>query len=337
MVYIEAGLLTCLFIIGGICSWTDFKTTKIPNRYLLIAFCTGAIFHILLMLVGGLAYYPFWLINMLIADVLAFLMYIAKIWAAGDAKLFMVLYYLTPPVLFEANDLSLGVIPYLYIFLPAFVWIIADSILRFCRREPYLKLPTIHVKQRLLGMFKVMVESTAMYCIVTAVVPELTSNNEMLLAVLMIIYAYFCAGIGFMQKWYVVTGHALVVIAAYITGLWRFSMPDWRSYVLLITSILLQRFTTAYNYQLIPVSNVKKGMIPSAQTVLSFTVSRVHNLPTDASEELSAAITETEVVAIRRWESSANGAHKIWIVRKVAFAFMIFFGFSAWIVVRLVG
>ena len=78
-------------------------------------------------------------------------------------------------------------------------------------------------------------------------------------------------------------------------------------------------------------------MIPATETVVMFQASRVHSLPKDASEDLSARITEEEAAAIKRWEKSSMGRSTIWIVRKVPFAIMIYIGFILWICFRLWG
>jgi hypothetical protein len=92
-----------------------------------------------------------------------------------------------------------------------------------------------------------------------------------------------------------------------------------------------------YNYQLICTADVSKGMVLAMETILLFQTSRVHSLPNDPSEDLTARITEEEAQAVRRWEKSATGKSKIWIVRKVPFAIMIYIGFVGWIGLRLLG
>ena len=140
-----------------------------------------------------------------------------------------------------------------------------------------------------------------------------------------------------MKKWYVLVIHILIFAVTCILGKWSITIPDWKNLAIIIGVLLLQRVAGMYNYQLIKTNTIKKGMIPAAETVLQFNLSRVKSLPTDASEELTAKISEEEEEAIRRWESSAKGQDEIWIVRKVPFAFLIVLGFVLWTAIRLVG
>ncbi len=337
MTYIEAALLTALAALGGLCSWTDFRTGRVPNRYLLWALGAGLALHGAMLALGGAAYYPSWLANMAVADALAMLMYFGRIWAAGDAKLFMLLYFLTPPRLLDAGTLSHAVTPYLFIFLPAFGWALVDSVIRWLKREPRRAAQPFQWRRQLTGMAAVMVQSTAFYCAAVLLARPFVEENELLMAVMMLVYAVFCGTQSWMNRWYVWALHIGVIALAAALGEWRLSLPDGRTYLLILAGALLQRFTQLYNYQQIPTASVRAGMILSAENVLRFTASRVRGLPADASEELPAAITADEADAVRRWERSAKGEPTVWIVRKVAFAIMIFAGFIGWLVYRIVG
>ena len=139
-----------------------------------------------------------------------------------------------------------------------------------------------------------------------------------------------------MKKWYIVLLHIPPIVIACILGRWVLSFPRWQNYILMAVILGMQQFVSMYNYQQITPNEVKKGMIPSAENILLFNKSRIQSLPTDASEELTAKITEEEAEAIHRWGKSANGLPHIWIVRKIPFAIMITFGFIAWTILRIV-
>ena len=337
MIFAEAGLLTALLMIGGLCSYTDYKSGIVPNQKLLIGIAAGIIFHAISLILGGAPYYPAWLVNMVIADVFAFMMYMGKIWAAGDAKLFMLLYFLIPPQLLDAGTLSYSVIPYFFIFIPAFLFILLDSAVRFIKHEPIKKTVPFRLQKYALSIPVVFIESTAVYCILLLLLAPFIEGNELLLSVLMIVYAYFCSTRDVMKKWYAVLPHATVILICWILGKWTLTIPDWKIYALLSVTILLRRFSGMYNYQQIPTAQVKPGMILSAETVIQFAASKVHDLPHDPSEELTAKINAAEAEAVKRWEHSANGKPNIWIVRKVSFAIMIFLGFVLWMTIRIMG
>ena len=71
--------------------------------------------------------------------------------------------------------------------------------------------------------------------------------------------------------------------------------------------------------------------------MIMFQTSKVHSLPGDPSEELTARLTEEEAMAVRRWGKSSQGKPNIWIVRKVPFAIMIYIGFIGWMLLRILG
>ena len=335
MIYAEAACLTVLLAIGAICAYTDFRTGIIPNKVLLIGIAAGIVCHGAFLLLGAAPFYPQWLLCMVIADLLAFGMFWGKLWAAGDAKLFMTLFFLTPPRLFDAGRLSNAIIPYIFIFLPALLWIVGDSAIRIIRKEPRKKQP-VHIKNWIINCLKTIVEATAMHSLLYALFPGFTADNELIVFSLIMVYAYICGTVSVMHRWPVVLIHALTAAGIWIAMKWSIAIPDVRGYLALIIVMIIQRFAGMYNYQLIPTSKTVKGMIPAAETVILFQTSRVQNLPNDPSEQLTAKMTEEEAAAVRRWESSAKGKPEIWIVRKVPFAFMIAIGFIGWMIFLLV-
>lgn len=335
MIYAEAACLTGLLILGLISAYTDFHKGIIPNKLLLIGLAAGALCHVALLLLGEAPYYPHWLLCMLIADLLAFGMFWGKLWAAGDAKLFMTLFLFTPPRLFDAGQLSNAVVPYIFIFIPALLWMLGDSIIRRIKNEPRKKQP-FNIKKWLINCLKTIVEVTAVHSVIYALFPSFVENNELIAFLVIMIYAYVCGSLSVMRRRPVVLFHGLVIIGVWIAMKWKLTIPDFRGYLIIVIVMIVQRLAGMYNYQLIPTSKADKGMIPAAETVILFQTSRVQNLPKDPSEELTAKMTEDEAAAVRRWETSAKGKHEIWIVRKVPFAFMIAIGFAAWMIFRLV-
>ena len=336
MIFAEAIMMSGLIILGGYCSFSDFKRGIVPNRIIVIGFLAGIAVHGVLLLFGASEYYPSWLINMLIADAIAFGMFFGKIWAAGDAKLFMLLFFWVPPRLLDSGTLSHSVVPYIFIIVPSLLWMVMDSLIRLIRNEER-KHQKFNLKPFFMGFFSIVIETTALYCLFSCLFPQFTVQQAFLCAAMMLVYAYICGSLDVMKRWYVITAHVVIIFVMWIVGKWAISLPSWQNYLFMICVMILQRFCSMYNYQRIPTAAVKKGMIPAMETILLFQKSKVNSLPTDPSEELTAKITEEEVCAIKRWEKSANGQQKIWIVRKVPFAIMIFVGFVCWIGFRALG
>lgn len=335
MIYAEAACLTAILAIGLMSAYTDFREGIIPNRLILAGLAAGVVCHAALLLLGAAPYYPYWLLCMLIADLLAFGMFWGKLWAAGDAKLFMTLFFLTPPRLFDQGQLSNGVISYIFIFVPALAWMLGDSVIRAIRKERRKHQP-FDIKNWAINCLKTIVEVTAVHSVIYTLLPDFAKNNELIVFSLIMVYAYMCGSVNVMRNWIIVAVHALVTVGIWVAMGWGLTMPDIRGYVILIAVMVVQRIAGMYNYQLISTSKVIKGMIPATETVVLFQTSRVQNLPDDASEQLTAKMTETQAEAVRRWEKSIKGRPEIWIVRKVPFAFMIALGFIAWMIFRLV-
>ncbi len=334
MIYVEAGFLSCIVILGFFCSLSDFRENIIPNKRLLAALLVSLPLHIALLILGAAPFYKTWLINMLLADLISFLLYYRQIWAAGDAKLFMTFYFLLPPTLLDADSLTYAIVPYMFIFVPALIWTFTDTLIRLSRKEAR-KNKSFQIKPFILSYGIIMIETTALYSLAAMLFPDFLYQNELFCAVLLVIYAYACNTSQLMKKWVAVLIHAIIIVLTLILNQRTLALPSWTSLLSIIIVIFAQRFASLYNYQEIDSSSVKKGMIPSAEAVMLFQASRVRSLPTDPSEELSARMSEEEALAVRRWATSKSGRPRIWIVRKVPFAFMISLGFLVWNIIRI--
>ena len=335
MIYAEAACLTGILVIGVLSAYTDLRYGIIPNRLILAGLAAGVLCHAALLLLGAAPYYPYWLLCMLIADALAFGMFWGRLWAAGDAKLFMTLFFLTPPRLFDSGQLSNAVIPYIFIFIPALAWMLGDSLVRALRKEPRKK-QSFDIKSWAVNCVKAIIEVTMIHSVIYALFPAFAEQNGLIVFSLIMVYAYVCGSVDVMRRWIIVGIHAAITVGIWIAMGWSLSAPDFRGYLILVAVMVVQRAAGMYNYQLLPTAKAARGMIPAAETVILFQASRVQNLPTDPSEQLTAKISEEEADAVRRWEKSAKGRPNIWIVRKVPFAFMIALGFIAWMIFRLV-
>ena len=329
-------MLASLAVIGGISSYTDFTKGIIPNRILLAGLITGALLHLAFLLFGAIDYYLQWLLNMVIADLQAFVLYMGKLWAAGDAKLFMVLYWLTPPILLDGTNFEQAIVPYICIFIPALFWVIIDSIYRFINKSPVKMTKHVNLKDTIISFVVVFLEATAFYVIISLLFSSFTRANEMFVTLLIMIYAYLCSTCRVMKKWYVISLHGAIFILFLILNHWQFGILRWLNFLILLLVIIFQSFVSRYNYKQIAPSEVQKNMILSADTVIAFRKSRIQSLPMDYSEEITAKITEQEAQAVKRWAKSKNGTEYIWIVRKIPFAIMIETGFIMWMIIRIV-
>lgn len=118
----------------------------------------------------------------------------------------------------------------------------------------------------------------------------------------------------------------------------KFYVPgniQWKSYTVLFLALFLRHIMSGYNYQEIPTKNVEKGMVLSYVTLAKFLPSRVKGLPKQGGEDMRYRITEDEMNAIKRWESSKYGEDTIIIVRKIPFAIFIIAGILLLFIIRI--
>ena len=89
MIYIESFLISTLIFIGIYCTVCDFRKGKIPNFAVIIGAVGAVIGEIVLFVFLGPDQLPVFLWHIVLSSVIAILMYLLKIWAGGDVKLFV--------------------------------------------------------------------------------------------------------------------------------------------------------------------------------------------------------------------------------------------------------
>lgn len=333
MAAIEGLLLLVMAVVGALCAVQDIRKSIVPNCWIAAGIMIAAVLQTIDQLLFAREYGAWWLANMAVGDALAILMYAAGLWAAGDAKLFLLMYLCVPSRLIEPRTLSCVVIPYCFIFIPAVVWLIADSVyltLRHAERFGAARLSACDG----LNMLAVMLEVTVWQAVFYGVFPTFWEENALLASALMMACAYACAGIELFQKRVVIVLHGAVLVLLNVLGKWRFSPAPWWMYLLTVLSLLFTQWASGYNYRRIPTAEVKRGTILSAGTVIGFRVSNVKNLPQNAQESMKAKLTEEEAQAVRRWEKSRHGQPTVVVVRKLPFAILINVGFLLFVCIR---
>lgn len=86
-----------IIAVGLVSSYTDFKYGCIRNVYLLWGLGYGCASYLFLFLSGNLGYSILFLsANFTVAAAVSYVLYIKHVWSAGDAKLFIVLAFLSP-------------------------------------------------------------------------------------------------------------------------------------------------------------------------------------------------------------------------------------------------
>ena len=331
-------ILLCLFLFAGtIGAASDMRQHIVSNRMIAICGIAALLLQGLNLLLFPAEYLLIWMINLLIAAALAIVFYIGGIWAAGDVKLFLLLYISIPYQWIETDTLSMSVIPFLFIFLLAGVWLAADSLWQTLRHTERFDLQERFTWKRLLDVLKVYIQMSALHLLCSWLFPSFCERNALFLAVLMLLYSYLCSSNHILSSWPSLTLHGVFLFIGILMGEWHFSLSNYWIYFAVGAVFLFRRWAAGYNYQRIPTDAVRPGMILSAAPVLSFAASRIQGLPDNASESMSSRLTAAQAEAVRKWGRSAKGSADIVIIRKIPFAIFISGGMLVWVIIRLLG
>ena len=334
--------ITSILGLGIITSITDIKEHKAYNRDLLMFACIGLAIQILSICLG---YYDVLSIvaNICLAFITAFCFFAARIWAAGDAKLFTVMILLIPRSFYGVNAerlfpafMVLG-----FVFTLALFYVLAESLALFMldfrnRRlgnwKRFLPRPSLHsLLTWALGYVSV---STLNICLGFAVHSDMWQNSNFSIIVsLLLAVAVFSLFETAKSKLILLCICVVARIVMYVT--WSIGLMDISPITLLtvLLVILIRSFTSQYNYKTIPTSSVRKGQILAKQSLLLMVPSAVKGLPKWTDESTRCRLDDEEVNAIKRWEHSKYGKSEVTIVRHIPFAPFIFVGTPLYLII----
>ena len=331
MIFVEGLLFILLLVVGGICAYYDTKLGKVPNRIvgtgIVIAVCIQLIYNILFVQKFTLH----WLLVLFLSCTISIAMYYADLWGAGDAKLFIFCYICTPSRLFDVDSLSFVVTPYIFIFIPAMLWLFIDSFRRYINKEKKYR-PATSFKKSIKNWSVALLNSVALHGLLAVLFPRLLVENELFCAVIIIVYAYITNTFMPLRSKISMILHGVVIVICWGFGKLYISFNNWHDYLVILFVLAVQNWASLYNYREIETTSVMPGMVLDANTVIKFQRSRVKGLPQDFSERMRARITNDEAEAVRRWAASKQGEPTITIVRKIPFALFVLLGFVLWMV-----
>ena len=325
MIYIRSFLLSLLITVGAYSSYSDCKKGIIYNIVVIIGMC-GAV-------IGNTIYFIFnqmnglipFLTNLLSAIIISGLMYLLKIWAGGDVKLFVVLAALIPTDLLKQRIPLSEVFIFILVFSAAFLYILLQSIVFFVRKE---KSPFPKTKLSLIQIFPCFLFVMAVQSIMRTVFRNVYSDYFGAFMFFNIILVLLYGKIEFLTKRISIIICSLICTADIVLSIYNGRLAfDYRSFIVVFVTIVFRSLAARYNYQEIKTKDVKPGMIPAFSTVYLFSKSKVKGLPTIATEDMSARITKEEADSIIRWADSKNGKETIVILRKIPFAVFIWVGY----------
>lgn len=331
-------ILIFIIIISGITSsYTDIRSGKIYNKYLIMFFVFGMIFQMVYLSNLNSAVVKSYLTNLVAAVFFSVIIYYFKIWAAGDAKLFILIISLMPMEIYKANSKNIfpGFSVIMTIFLCGFSYLILESLFLYvrhkflCIEEKDMKKVSLKaVKEIALKIIYAWIISVNLNYIMSHYFKSFYLYN---LGLYMIINAllilYLTRYVKNKKVFYsvIVLGTLIYVFNLIHLGNGNIHL-NIRLMILVIILILFRTLCGKYNYKKVSIEDLRIGMILSASTVINFYSSKVKGLPNNCSESMSSRLNEKEIESIKRWQKSKNGLNEVIIVRQIHFAPFIFLG-----------
>lgn len=339
MIYFEVFQIIVLLLLFIKASITDLREGYVSNRHIVYAFGVG--------LLSAIPYYSFYaqeyiqiyISNLVLASILAIMFFCLGVWGAGDSKLLIVTFIILPARLYVSQTGSrascFSIIS--LIFIVAYIYIIAETICIGVRERNLFRLRhySVNIKECIRGFLSVFLGVNIVSPIVLVIINIFFQSDALMF--MMIQFLIVLLVIRFEDK---VTWKMIVLMSFIWTGYVFLGFVNintdsfyWEAYLLVIVLYIVRIFAQKYNYKLIPVTELKKGMILAVASVVMFSGSRIKGLPTYTTEDMKARLSEAEVDNIIRWSKSKNGSDSIVIVRKIPFVVFIMIGtilYIAW-------
>lgn len=327
LVYIQSIIAIVLGIISAI---TDFKNKKIYNKNIIIAIVVSIFTYIFLWRQIEATYIKNYFINLGISIIISFLFFYFKIWAAGDAKLFLAIVMMIPYEIYEVE--TNNVFPSLYlliiIFSVAFIYVAIETIYLWIRDKEKkkkikeLKLEKLELREFLtkyfMGYFIILFINNITLKFFT---DFRISNSGLMLVCNMLILIFIYRIIREEKQSMIITAIFIIANIIYYTifGVELHSI-NIKIFMLVLLIMIFRSVSEKYNYEEIKVEELKPRMILSFGSVLKFYGSRVKGLPQETTETTDSRLTKEEVESIKRWSKSKKGKDTIVIVRHMPFA-----------------
>lgn len=330
-------LIFIIIILGINSSYTDIKRGKIYNKHLIIFFIPGVIFQIFYLSGSNFVAVKMYLINLISAIFFSIIMYAFKIWAAGDAKLVMLIISLMPMEMYRSNPKNVfpGFSIIVLIFLCGFSYLILESLFLYIK-DRFLNVGRKNVKYIDIEELKKIVLRIIFAWIISINLNRLIVHFfksfylynlglYMVLNALLILYLTRYTNNKKIFYWITILGTLTYVFSTVYLGTGNVHL-NVKLMVFVIILILFRNLCGKYNYKKVSVENLKIGMLLSAGTILNFYNSKIKGLPKDYSESMNSRLTDEEIESIKLWQKSKNGLNEVVIVRKIHFAPFIFLG-----------
>lgn len=333
IIAINVGLIILFCYISSISYYYDQKKGIIPNKSLLIVGTIAIILKII-----DYKCIDIIMIQLIVAGSCSWIFYLLHIWAGGDTKLFFVEAVLMPNILYIQNRLAIFQVLIISYSL-VYIYLIIDSLYAFIRKNHIYKkssLKNIDIKSFIINWLLIFLLSIDIQKILHYSLRTFYIHN----------YIAFIFGniflILIMKDIFIKVGNKLkirlLVLLLIVFTVFLFLLPidlkfDLKNIFIVINIIILREWANRYNYTKIKISDLKKGMILSASSVVLFLNSNIEGLPMKVSEDMAARLTDEEVKSIKEWSKTKKGRNELIIVKKIPFAFFINIGYLIFMII----
>lgn len=342
LVYLQS---TIALILGVISLITDIKHKKIYNKNIIIALIISTICYICLYKRIEVEFILNFTVNLIITAIISFLFYYLKIWAAGDAKLFLSIVYMIPFEIYEVDKLNIfpALNLLIIIFSIAFIYIFFETIFLWIKDKEKFEMLSIKkitkidiidfTIQYFLGYFTILFINN----ILNKYFLEFETNNGGLILLCNMLILIFEFRILKSEKSKIITLAIMMILNItylFIYGI-EISSINLKMLLLVLLILIFRRISEKYNYEEIRIDELKPRMILSYTTIIRFYGSKVKGLPKSTTENTDSRITEDEVESIKRWSKTSRGSQTITIVRHIPFAPFILTGELVFFILKL--
>ena len=327
---------------GIFASFTDFKDKKIYNKTVILSVALSGLIYAFFWRQIQFEYLRNYILNLLIGIIISFLFFYFKIWAAGDAKLFLALLITIPFEIYEVSTANFfpGIYLLIIIFTVAFAYVVVETIYLWIKDKEKFKMfkdKKIDVKEFLINYFLGYFIVLFINNIILKYFYEFRINNGALVLLCNMLILTFVYMVIKERK------HTIIISAIFLLAniiyyiLFGFQMYsiNFKMFVLVLIIMAFRDIAEKYNYEEIRIEDLKPRMILSYGSVLNFYGSRVKGLPQSTTESTDSRLTLDEVESIKRWSKSKKGKETIVIVKHMPFAPFILCGELIFFIVKL--
>ena len=316
-------------VLGILSSITDIRFHKVKNRHIAVFACLGLVLQVATIALDSSLTLSL-LINIFLAFAISVAFYCAKIWAAGDAKLFSTIIMLAPYSMMTStlnSELS-SLIILGFTFTIAMIYVAVESVALFIRDmnaqalKKYSSFKGFISKKTITSWITAYVIIDFADCLIKLIGKSHLYQNPFLILIFHLLIANASISLIKDIRWKLIISGGVLTVRVFLTIFRFFPIPTFSIWTLVIITVilLLKWFTGRYNYQAIPTDAVSEGQVLAQSTIAAFLVSKADNLPSYSDESTRCRLTEAEASAIRAWGKTKNGKSTIVIVKIVPFA-----------------